>query len=156
MTLKVAATISSGKFSVTVDYEAKPGITALFGPSGAGKSVSLNAVAGLLRPESWSISFDGMEFANAHDSVHIRTQDRKIGLVSQHAALLSHLSPLDNVALALLNSHDRGRRHMQAKHWLDRVQAALREVEGNFNATLVLEGLLIQWQKLFAAASPRS
>ena len=39
--------------------------------------------------------------------------------------------------------------------WLDRVQTALREVEGNFNATLVLEGLLIQWQKMFAApASP--
>lgn len=123
MTLKVAARISSGKFSVTVNYEARPGITALFGPSGSGKSVSLTAVAGLLRPESGSISFDGVEFANAQDSVHVRTQDRKIGLVSQHAALLSHLSPLENVALALLNSHDRGRRHMHAKHWLDRVQA---------------------------------
>lgn len=33
--------------------------------------------------------------------------------------------------------------------WLDRVQTALREIEGNFNATLVLEALLIQWQKLF-------
>ncbi len=40
--------------------------------------------------------------------------------------------------------------------WLERVQAALREVEGNFNATLMMEGLMIQWQKMFAAAVPRS
>lgn len=40
--------------------------------------------------------------------------------------------------------------------WLERVQGALREVEGNFNATLVLEGLLIQWQRMFAAPAARS
>lgn len=40
--------------------------------------------------------------------------------------------------------------------WQERVQAALREVEGNFNATLIMEGLLIQWQKMFAAAASRS
>jgi hypothetical protein len=40
--------------------------------------------------------------------------------------------------------------------WLERVQTALRELEGNFNATLVLEGLLIQWQRMFAAPAPRS
>ena len=39
--------------------------------------------------------------------------------------------------------------------WLDRVQAALREIEGNFNTTLVMEGLLIQWQRMFAVAAPR-
>lgn len=123
MTLKIAAKISSGFFEVDVHYEARPGITALFGPSGSGKSVSLAAVAGLLRPQSGTISFNDVQFANAEKSLHVRTQDRKIGMVSQNAALLSHLSPLENVAIAFLNSHDRAQRHEQASHWLMRVQA---------------------------------
>ena len=40
--------------------------------------------------------------------------------------------------------------------WLDRVQAALREIDANFNSTLILESLLIQWQKLFATVALRS
>ncbi len=40
--------------------------------------------------------------------------------------------------------------------WLDRVQTALREIDANFNSTLIVEGLLIQWQKLFATAALRS
>jgi molybdate transport system ATP-binding protein len=123
MTLKIAAKISSGLFVVDVHYEARPGITALFGPSGSGKSVSLAAVAGLLRPQSGTISFNEQQFANAEKSLHVRTQDRKIGMVSQNAALLSHLSPLENVAIALLNSHDRAQRQERASHWLGRVQA---------------------------------
>ena len=123
MTLKIAAKISSGLFVVDVHYEARPGITALFGPSGSGKSVSLAAVAGLLRPQSGTISFNEQQFANAEKSLHVRTQDRKIGMVSQNAALLSHFSPLENVAIALLNSHDRAQRQERASHWLGRVQA---------------------------------
>lgn len=34
--------------------------------------------------------------------------------------------------------------------WLERVQAAPREIEANLNATLVMETLLIQWQRMFA------
>lgn len=59
-----------------------------------------------------------------------------------------HLANRD-IQSRLLNLADR----VSLKHlmlWLERVQGALREIEANFNVTLVLEGLLIQWQRMFA------
>lgn len=121
--LAVDATITAGTFTVTAAFVTGTGVTALFGPSGSGKSVTLAAVAGLLRPTTGTIRIGDQTVADARDGVHVRTQDRRIGMVFQHAALLPHRSPLDNVALAAPGPNRNARRE-QAAGWLDRVGAA--------------------------------
>jgi molybdate transport system ATP-binding protein len=121
-TIAVDATTAAGTFSVTASFCTGPGITALFGPSGSGKSVTLAAVAGLLRPTRGVITIGGDVVADAERRVHVPTQDRHLGFVFQHAALLPHRSPLDNVALAVRDG-DRAQRRGRAAGWLDRVQA---------------------------------
>ncbi|MGL4396964.1 MAG: ATP-binding cassette domain-containing protein, partial [Hyphomicrobium sp.] len=37
-------------FKLAAQFEAGPGVTALFGPSGSGKSTLINLIAGLARP----------------------------------------------------------------------------------------------------------
>jgi molybdate transport system ATP-binding protein len=121
VTLDITTTV--GTFSVSATFTAAEGITALFGPSGAGKSVTLATVAGLLRPERGSISLAGEVVADPARRVHVRTQDRRLGMVFQQAGLLPHRSPLDNVALAV-RSGDRSERRARAQAWLDEVDAS--------------------------------
>jgi molybdate transport system ATP-binding protein len=123
MSLTVDTTVTAGTFTVSAAFHADAGLTALFGPSGSGKSLTLSAIAGLLRPSAGKIVLDGETLADAERGTHVPTQQRRIGMVFQHAALLPHRTPLDNVALAVRDASDRGARRASAAEWLARVRA---------------------------------
>jgi ABC-type polar amino acid transport system ATPase subunit len=73
--------------------------TCIVGPSGSGKSTLLRCANLLERPESGRILVGGTEITAPGVSVDaVRT---RVGMVFQHFHLFSHLSVLDNVALAL-------------------------------------------------------
>ncbi|PSU35712.1 amino acid ABC transporter ATP-binding protein [Photobacterium lutimaris] len=63
------------------------------GPSGSGKSTLLRMIAGLTNPSAGAISIDG-------EPVQRRTFNGRIGLVLQEPFLYSHLSAVNNIALA--------------------------------------------------------
>jgi molybdate transport system ATP-binding protein len=119
----VDCTTTVGGFTVTASFTAGTGVTALFGPSGSGKSLTLATIAGLLRPERGNVTLDGRLVADAATRRHVRTQERRVGMVFQHAALLPHRTPLDNVALAVRHAADRRARRARAHDWLARVHA---------------------------------
>ncbi|HEX6420327.1 MAG TPA: ATP-binding cassette domain-containing protein [Acidimicrobiales bacterium] len=121
--LAVDVTVSAGGFAVNAAFQAHSGITLLFGPSGAGKSLTLAAIAGLRRPDRGTISLHGTVVADAGAGVHVPTQQRRLGMVAQSAALLPHRSPRDNVALAVAGGSRAERRRVAVEH-LDAVGAA--------------------------------
>ena len=110
-------------FGVDATFSAATGITVLSGPSGSGKSLTLAAIAGTLRPARGVIKVDDVVFADVEGGVHVRSQDRRLGVVYQHAALLDHRSPLDNVMLAVREGDEASRRS-RALALLERVGAA--------------------------------
>jgi molybdate transport system ATP-binding protein len=75
-----------------------------------------------MRPTSGKITCDGTMFADAACNLHVRSQERRLGVVYQHAALLDHRSPLDNVVFAVRDG-DRTTRREIARLWLARVGA---------------------------------
>ena len=97
-------------FGVDARFTATTGITVLSGPSGSGKSLTLAAIAGTLRPMRGVIKIDDEVLADVESEVHVRSQDRRLGVVYQHAALLDHRSPLDNVMLAVREGDEVSRR----------------------------------------------
>jgi molybdate transport system ATP-binding protein len=125
-------------FGVDARFDASTGITVLSGPSGSGKSVTLGAIAGTLRPSRGRIVYDAQVFADVSGGVHMRSQQRRLGMVYQHAALFEHRSPLDNVRLAVRGKADRAadRATDRARQLLERVgvahlaQASTRELSG--------------------------
>lgn len=121
--LSVHCEIEAGDFRVRADCDIAPGITAFFGPSGSGKSLTLSAIAGLVRPAVGTITFGDNVFADAATKTHLATQERHIGMVFQHGALLPHRSPLDNVALAVRGESSRNRRRAIASQFLHDVDA---------------------------------
>ncbi len=142
--LVVDVRVEVAGFSVDAQFAASTGITVLSGPSGSGKSLTLAAVAGTLRPSRGHITYDGIVFADVARGVHLRSQQRRLGMVYQHAALFEHRSPLDNVRFAvrgvhddMVNDSDRGADvEHTAQQLLERVgvahlaQASTRELSG--------------------------
>lgn len=120
--LRVDVRVEVPGFAVEAAFVAGEGITVLSGPSGSGKSLTLAAVAGTTRPVSGTIVLDDATLADAARGVHVRTQDRRLGVVHQHAALLEHRSPRDNVALAVREG-DGAARRARALELLGRVGA---------------------------------
>jgi ABC-type sugar transport system ATPase subunit len=70
-------------------------ITVVLGPSGAGKTTLLRIVAGLEKPDSGSIMFEGV------DVTHVPPWKRNISMVFQSPALLPHMTAFENIAFPL-------------------------------------------------------
>lgn len=75
---------------------------AIMGESGAGKSTLLHLIAGLDRPDSGRILFDGQDLATLDDDAATLLRRRKLGFVFQAFHVLPNLSAGQNVALPLL------------------------------------------------------
>ena len=85
--------LTQGAFALDVQFQAPPGITALFGPSGGGKSSILAALAGL-KPSRGHIRLQGRDIST------VAPHRRGLGLVFQEARLFPHLSVEQNIAYA--------------------------------------------------------
>jgi len=116
----------SAKFSLDVSFRSQARNTVIYGPSGAGKSLTLQAIAGLLRPDSGRIAFQGQTlFAAAGPEVPAR--ERGFAYLFQDYALFPQLTVAQNIAFGLqrgwLNPSARKAAALPAvQHWLERLE----------------------------------
>ncbi|RRJ87937.1 amino acid ABC transporter ATP-binding protein [Gulosibacter macacae] len=77
-------------------------VTAMIGPSGAGKSSLLRCINLLERPDSGTITVEGItiDVSTKIDDEQLRALRRQIGMVFQHFNLFPHLTVMQNVSLA--------------------------------------------------------
>lgn len=101
MSLSVDIAHPLAGFDLRVAFEAPGGITALFGQSGTGKTTVVNAVSGLLRPQSGRIVLSGDTLFDADQRVHLPIHKRRLGYVFQDARLFPHLSVRQNLTYGL-------------------------------------------------------
>ena len=71
----------------------------LSGASGAGKTTLLYTLAGLERPESGTVEFEGHRLYEGSSPTEARLRNKKMGFVFQGYFLLSELTALENVLL---------------------------------------------------------
>jgi predicted ABC-type transport system involved in lysophospholipase L1 biosynthesis ATPase subunit len=71
----------------------------LCGASGAGKTTLLYTLAGLERPESGSVEFEGRRLYSGSESSEAKMRNQKMGFVFQGYFLLPELTALENVLL---------------------------------------------------------
>ena len=99
-------------FTLDVQWSAGDGVAVLFGPSGAGKSLTLQCLAGLMRPDEGRVSVDGQVLFDSVSGVNLPPQRRRVGYVFQGFALFPHLTVAGNVAFGL---RDRPRAERDAR-----------------------------------------
>jgi len=80
------------QFTLGVDVDLQHARTAIFGPSGAGKTSLLETIAGLRRPDTANISFNGQLFDDSARNYSLPVRLRKLGYVPQYDSLFPHLS----------------------------------------------------------------
>ena len=93
-------------------------IGCLLGSSGCGKSSVLRAICGFERVQSGEINLRNKLVSSP--SIHMPTNQRRVGMVFQDFALFPHLTVLENIAFGLRNIPPTNRAEL-AKQWLDRV-----------------------------------
>src|SRR2546423_6886007 len=89
----------------------------LLGPSGCGKTTTLRMIAGVEKPDTGTIEFDGRDITN------LPAERRGFGMVFQNYALFPHLNVAENVAFGL-----RARQRPSAEI-KERVKSALELVQ---------------------------
>src|SRR6267154_6470291 len=83
-----------------ISIEVAPGeIIFICGASGAGKTTLLYTLAGLERPESGTVEFEGRNLYNGTSASLARFRNKRMGFVFQGYFLLPELTALENVSL---------------------------------------------------------
>ena len=106
---------------VTITY--LPGqANLIIGKSGSGKTVMLKILAGLLRPDSGTLLFEGQDISTLTHREHLAIQ-RQTGMLFQGGALFDSMTVEQNVMFPLqLHTHQRDRvARMRAAECLERV-----------------------------------
>jgi molybdate transport system ATP-binding protein len=122
-----AASPNSAGFSLDLDFRAAAGVTALFGPSGAGKTLTLDSIAGFVRPDAGRILLDDHILFDAASGVHVAPRSRHCGYVFQNYALFPHMTLRQNLEFAAERTPRLGR-HRKVTEMLERFH--LSEVAG--------------------------
>jgi len=97
MSFEIDIAIRRGERTVRVAFQSSIGLTALFGPSGAGKTSVLDAVAGLVRPDSGRISVADRVLFDAVSGLDLAPEKRACGYVFQDNRLFAHRSVTENL-----------------------------------------------------------
>lgn len=84
-------------FTLEVAWAVQEELAVLFGFSGAGKSMTLQMIAGLLKPDRGTIRLDGQVLFDSRDGINVPPQDRSIGYVFQDLALFPHMTVRGNI-----------------------------------------------------------
>ena len=131
------------------------------GESGAGKSTLLNIIAGLDRPDSGHVLFEGVDLGRLDDDALTRLRRARVGFIFQAFHILPYLTVLQNVALPLdLLGIARAQRARRAQALLDRCRIGAlahsypRELSGGELQRIAIARALVHEPALLLADEP--
>ncbi len=117
----------SAGFSLDIEFQAARGFTVLFGPSGSGKTLTLDSIAGFVRPDQGRILLDDQILFDGDAGVHLAPRARHCGYVFQNYALFPHMTLRKNLEFAV-EQIPRLERHRKVNEMLEKFH--LTEVSG--------------------------
>ncbi|MER7111242.1 ABC transporter ATP-binding protein [Streptomyces sp. NPDC000229] len=100
-------------------------VVAVMGPSGSGKSTLLHCLAGIVRPDAGTVTYDGRDLTSMSDAHRSALRRSDFGFVFQFGRLVPELSCVENVALPLRLAGERRKpAERKALEWLERLEVA--------------------------------
>ncbi|MCE5193862.1 MAG: ATP-binding cassette domain-containing protein [Nitrospiraceae bacterium] len=97
MRVKIRLQKKINDFFLDVEWQIGNELAVLFGFSGAGKSMTLQLIAGLMKPDKGNISLDDIIYFDSSSGINFRPHKRPFGYVFQDLALFPHMTVLDNI-----------------------------------------------------------
>src|SRR5277367_4130435 len=99
----------SAGFTLDLEFHAAAGVTVLFGSSGSGKTLTLDSIAGFVRPDEGRILLDDHILFDGAAGVHLPPRSRHCGYVFQNYALFPHMTLRQNLEFAAERAPSLGR-----------------------------------------------
>ncbi|MBC3871272.1 ABC transporter ATP-binding protein [Undibacterium oligocarboniphilum] len=110
------------QFVLDIQWQSDSQRLVILGESGAGKSLTLQAMAGLIRPDQGHIQIGGRTLFDAATEINLAPQMRHLAYVFQDYALFPHLNVRQNIEFGLRRgwrNPDRKNSDPQVGYWLD-------------------------------------
>jgi molybdate transport system ATP-binding protein len=110
-------------FNLDAQWEIGDELAVLFGYSGAGKSITLQMIAGLMKPDEGEIHLNGKPLFNSAAAIDLPPQARSFGYVFQDLALFPHLTVRENI---LYGAHgmSKSEREQRSRDMMERFMIA--------------------------------
>lgn len=89
------------RFELNIQIQTEARHIALYGPSGSGKSLTVQSVAGLLRPERGRIQIDGQLYFDSEAGINLKPRERRVAYLFQDYGLFPHLTAAQNICFGL-------------------------------------------------------
>ena len=109
-----------GNFHLQVELSAGRETLALLGASGAGKTMTLQCLAGMVKPDRGYIVFDGNVWFDSEKRIFVPPQERGVGLLFQNYALFPNMTVRQNLLCGLRRNTPRHARELAANQLLER------------------------------------
>jgi molybdate transport system ATP-binding protein len=160
---RISKLFAAGKdaagFSLEVEFRAGAGVTVLFGPSGAGKTLTLDAIAGFIKPDAGRILLEGAILFDGAAGVNVVPRLRGCGYVFQNYALFPHMTLRANLLFAAdrlrrLERHRRVNEMLERFHLKDVAGRRPHEVSGGEQQRCSIARALIGGPKLLLLDEP--
>ncbi len=97
MGLKIKIQKKVNGFALDSSWEIGNELAVLFGYSGAGKTMTLQIIAGLMKPDSGIIESNVKVYFDSGRNINVPPQNRSFGYVFQDLALFPHMTVKENI-----------------------------------------------------------
>lgn len=101
MSVEVSFKRQIGTFKLDVDFKVKNGTVGLLGASGCGKSMTLQMIAGIMKPDEGRIVVNGRVFFDSDAGINLSIQERRVGYVFQNYALFPNMTTEQNISCGI-------------------------------------------------------
>jgi molybdate transport system ATP-binding protein len=148
-----------GAFKLTVSGRIGAEWLVMLAPSGAGKSLTLNMIAGLVRPDGGYVRLDGQTLFDGAAGTELPIRRRRLGYAFQSYALFPHMTVGANVAYGLPAGTDgwsQALRWLEFFHLGDRASAYPGELSGGQQQRVALARALASEPRALLLDEPLS
>lgn len=157
LTLELHFNLNLGRFDLAPKLQTDSRRIALFGASGAGKSLTLEAIAGLVKPARGIVRVRSETFFDSQAGVNLAPQQRRVGYVPQQYHLFPHLSALQNIRYGLARNIEQGKRGQELLELVglaDHAEKLPRQLSGGQQQRVALARALATEPRLLLLDEP--
>ena len=122
MILEVDIEKQAGSFHLRSVFSGGNEIMGILGASGCGKSMTLQCIAGIIRPDRGRIVLDGRVLFDSEKKINLPPQKRHVGYLFQNYALFPGMTVRQNILCGLHGEKNREKKEKRADEILDILQ----------------------------------